>query len=176
WVSDLALVVRPHNRRIEGFVLEAGSGEPVSGAEVMSWHLDPQGNRVADGQGVRTDEAGMFSFAAAEQRPSLLRVRARIGDMVQELGSMQEYWSHALPEPEPQTQTLFFTDRALYRPGQTIQYKGICLRIDQAKDDYQVMAGTKLTVVFADPNGKEIARREQECNDYGSFSGSFTAP
>jgi len=31
WVSDLALVVRPHDHNIEGFVLEANSGEPVGG-------------------------------------------------------------------------------------------------------------------------------------------------
>jgi hypothetical protein len=53
---------------------------------------------------------------------------------------------------------------------------GICLRVDQAKDNYETLAGRKLTVVFTDPNGKEIAKAEHQCNDYGSFSGSFTAP
>ena len=33
-----------------------------------------------------------------------------------------------------------------------------------------------MTVIFADANGKEIARQTQRTNDYGSFSGSFTAP
>src|SRR5213075_1045209 len=117
-----------------------------------------------------------FSFAAAAQRPSLLRVSAELGGVRHELGSMQEYWSQPVPKPEPSSQTLFFTDRALYRPGQTVQYKGICIRIDQTKDDYQLMVGEKLTIVFADANGKEIARTERECNEYGSFSGNFTAP
>src|SRR5204862_6455015 len=76
----------------------------------------------------------------------------------------------------PSDQTIFFTDRASYRPGQTIQYKGICLHVDQERDDYQLLARQELTVIFADPNGKEIARQEQRCNDYGSFAGSFTAP
>ena len=176
WVSDLALIVRPYDQRLEGFVLQAGAGEPIAGAEVMSWHLDPQGNRVPDGPALRTDTNGMFSFAAAAQRPSLLRVSAELGGVRHELGSMQEYWSQPVPKPEPSSQTLFFTDRALYRPGQTVQYKGICIRIDQTKDDYQLMAGEKLTIVFADANGKEIARTERECNEYGSFSGNFTAP
>src|SRR5205814_10458574 len=47
WVSDLALVVRPREGNIEGFVLEANSGEPLSGAELMAWELDNQGNRIA---------------------------------------------------------------------------------------------------------------------------------
>ena len=48
--------------------------------------------------------------------------------------------------------------------------------MDQKQDNYEVLAGRKLTVVFSDPNGKEIAKAEHQCNDYGSFSGSFTAP
>ena len=76
----------------------------------------------------------------------------------------------------PAAQTVFFTDRAIYRPGQTIQYKGICLWVDQAKDNYEVLKGEQLTVVFKDVNGKEVARQKQRANDYGSFAGSFTAP
>ena len=79
-------------------------------------------------------------------------------------------------EPRPEARTIFFTDRAIYRPGQTIQYKGICLWVDQAKDNYEVLKGEQLTVVFKDVNGKEIARQKQRANDYGSFAGSFTAP
>jgi uncharacterized protein YfaS (alpha-2-macroglobulin family) len=176
WVSDLALVVRPHNRNIEGFVLEANSGEPIQGGEVMAWHLDNNGNRVPTGPAARTDENGFFSIRSAEHRGSLLRVRAKIGDTQHELGSMQEYYSYQMHQPEPNEQTVFFTDRALYRPGQTVQYKGICLRVDQSKDNYETLAGRKLTVVFSDPNGKEIAKAEHQCNDYGSFSGSFNAP
>ena len=35
WVSDLALVTRTRDGKIEGFVLKADSGEPVTGAEVV---------------------------------------------------------------------------------------------------------------------------------------------
>ena len=176
WASELALVVRPHNQRIEGFVLEANSGEPVTGAEVMSWHLDDQGDRVPTSPAVSTDTNGFFSFPSKEYRGSLLRVRAKIGDVQHELGSMQEYNSYPMHEADPHDQTIFFTDRTLYRPGQTIQYKGICLRVDQRGDNYELLRGRKVTVVFSDPNGKEIAKAEHACNDYGSFSGSFTAP
>ena len=43
-------------------------------------------------------------------------------------------------------------------------------------DDYHVIAERGLSVIFADVNGKEIARQKTKTNDYGSFSGSFTAP
>ena len=78
--------------------------------------------------------------------------------------------------PKPFEQTVFFTDRSLYRPGQTIQYKGLCLAVDQEQNNYKTIANRALTVIFTDPNNKEIARQQVKTNDYGSFSGSFTAP
>ena len=71
---------------------------------------------------------------------------------------------------------MFFTDRSLYRPGQTIRYKGLLHRVDQEADDYHTIPNRTLTVVFIDSNGETIERQNQRSNDYGSFSGSFTAP
>jgi uncharacterized protein YfaS (alpha-2-macroglobulin family) len=171
WVSDLALIVRPRNGQIEGFVLEALSGEPLKGAEVQTWFLNGNGNRVAEP--VRTtDENGFFSFSSRRDRGYLIRVRHN----GRELGSQQEYASYAYERQERSSQTIFFTDRAIYRPGQTVQYKGICLRVNPEADDYRLLRGQTVTVIFNDPNGKEIARQERQCNDYGSFSGSFIAP
>lgn len=171
WVSDLGLVVRNHDRNFEGFVLQANSGEPVAGAEVMGWYLDNQGNRIA-APVLATDKNGFFSLPTVAQRGYVLRVRYQ----GQELGSREYYPAYVNPGPAAVVQTIFFTDRALYRPGQTIQYKGIVLRVDSAKDNYETLAGRKVSLVFDDVNGKEIARAEHRANDYGSFSGSFTAP
>src|SRR5208337_5071601 len=173
WVSDLALVLRQGEGRLGGFVLEANSGEPVEGAEVSVWHLDNQGNRIAD-TGLRTDENGQFSMKPAQNRAYLFRARHE----GRELAMPEDWWNYwQVPEPErPWAQTMFFTDRALYRAGQTIQYKGICLWVDHEKDNYEVLKGEELTVIFKDGNGKEVARQRQRANDYGSFAGSFTAP
>jgi hypothetical protein len=171
WVSELALVVRSRHGRIEGFVLEANSGEPIPGAEVAAWHLDAGGNRIPIPH-LSTDTNGFFTFAPKLGANYLIRVRHN----GRELASQDEYSAWRPERHGAASQTLFFTDRAIYRPGQTIQYKGICLHVDQEKDDYNLLAGTELTVVLADPNNKEVARQKHRCNDHGSFAGSFTAP
>src|SRR5205085_4801976 len=38
------------------------------------------------------------------------------------------------------------------------------------------ISGRSVKVIFQDVNGKEISRQAVKTNDYGSFSGSFTAP
>ena len=72
--------------------------------------------------------------------------------------------------------THFFTDRAIYRPGQTIRYKGVTANFDKKTNEYAVLPNRSLTVQFLDVNGKEIEKQVHKTNDYGSFNGSFTAP
>ncbi len=170
WVSDLALVLRLRDSMVEGLVLDARSGEPLAEANVQTWERSPQG-LLTPGPERTTDTNGCFSFKAPGQGYVL---RARWGD--QALATGERYAWPQTEAPQPAAQTVFFTDRALYRPGQAIQYKGICLRADPAKDDYHVLANQRLTVVFSDVNGKEIARAPQQANDYGSFAGTFLAP
>ncbi|MBI4661607.1 MAG: hypothetical protein HY735_22520 [Verrucomicrobia bacterium] len=171
WVSDLALLLRPRDGNLEGFVLEANSGEPVTGAEVQAWMTDNQGNRRAQLL-KKTDTNGFLSLDAIEKASYSVRVRHN----GRELASQQDRYVGPSDVARPFERTVFFTDRAIYRPGQTIQYKGICLRVAQDQDSYDVLADRQLTAIFSDPNGKEIARQLHRCNDYGSFAGSFIAP
>lgn len=172
WVSDLALVVRHRAGRLEGFVLDANRGEPLEGARVQGWYLNAQGLRVAVPT-AQTDSLGFFTLAAPEQRGVL--IKATLGDRAVATAEEHHAWRDTTPE-RASTRTVFFTDRAIYRPGQTIRYKGICLRADPARDNYEVLPGQRLTVVFYDANHQEVARQEVQANDYGAFSGSFTAP
>ncbi len=173
WVSDLALVVRSRAGRWEGFVLDAASGRPLPGATVNAWYLNQRGERVRV-PAQTTDDAGTFAF----DRPRVSRAylfQAKYRDQTVAMGN--DTWWGALPEPHrPEEHTTFFTDRVLYRPGQLIQYKGICIVADPDKDRYEPLAGRELTVLLRDPNGREIARAQHRANDFGSFAGAFTAP
>ena len=174
WVSELALVMRSHwgEDRIEGFVLSAVEGEPVAGARVQAW-LRERNGRFSAGPSATTDDNGLFSLRSGAERGFLLY--ATHGD--RELSASNEYYARVYNDRVgPFEQTIFFTDRSLYRPGQTIRYKGLCVRIDQEEDDYDVVSNRSLTVTFHDSNGQEIERQNHRTNDYGSFSGSFTAP
>jgi uncharacterized protein YfaS (alpha-2-macroglobulin family) len=171
-VSDLALVKRTRGSAIEGFVTEALSGEPLDQAEVAVWRIDDRGNTRPE-QPLKTDRDGFFALKSSNGR-FLFRIR----HADRELGTFYETGLYAPTEQpnDPVFQTMFFTDRALYRPGQIIQYKGLCLRVDQKHDNYELLKGEELTVALMDGNGKLVSRQKRRANDYGSFSGSFIAP
>lgn len=173
WVSDLALVMRTEwgKGKVEGFVLQAKSGEPVANATIKTWVRQNTGG-VAPGPETKSDQNGLFEVRGDQRGYFVLANKDG-----QELATTHEYSNYTYPNNyRAHTQTILFTDRSLYRPGQTINYKGICLLADTRADDYKVTPGRKVTVVFNDPNGKEVGRKDATANDYGSFSGSFTAP
>ncbi|MFM7072051.1 MAG: alpha-2-macroglobulin family protein, partial [Planctomycetota bacterium] len=174
WVSDLAVVVRNFHGQgfIEGFVLEARTGEPIANASVRSWSQRGQLPRTP-GMPVKTDANGLFRLDDVLNTGALLDVTAGPRRLV----TGQSYGAYAQQGfQEPIVRTFFFTDRSIYRPGQTIQYKGVSVFADQQADKYASYANQPVTVALVDVNGKEVERQVHRTNAFGSTSGSFTAP
>ncbi|MFO0934904.1 MAG: alpha-2-macroglobulin family protein [Gemmataceae bacterium] len=176
WVSDLALIFRQNtgSGKLEGFVLKNQSGDPVNGATIRTWKRDNRNNQFVVGPVGKTDANGRFAIAI-DQNTSWAAMAEFNG---QKLASETDHYvyrnlGNRIPQ---QGQVAFFTDRAIYRPGQSVKFKGIAMRIDQEKDNYSTVANQKLNVIFSDVNGKEIAKLDVKTNEFGSFSGSFTAP
>lgn len=70
--------------------------------------------------------------------------------------------------------TFFFADRGIYRPGQTVYFKGIML--NETGGEYNLNPGQKTTVFFYDANYQKVSSLDLTANEYGSFSGSFVIP
>ncbi len=176
WVSDLALVIRTENGAgvLEGLVLDAQSGEPLAGAEVRAWRPKQGGRGVWEALNAKTTAAdGAFRYENVKAANYL--VHARLGSRALASGDARGIYRRDERE-KPYTRTLFFTDRSLYRPGQTISYKALCIEVDTNKNNYRAVANREVTVLLRDANRKEVGRRTLRTNDHGSASGSFTAP
>ena len=74
---------------------------------------------------------------------------------------------------EYNTNVSIFTDRAIYRPGQTVFYKGIGV---VTNGDEKRIATGQVRVSFLDPNGQSVGESSLNYNEFGTFNGSFTIP
>ena len=83
-------------------------------------------------------------------------------------------YQQSRPDKKIYLQTFFFTDRSIYRPGQTVFFKGIMLETIAEKNSIRINQST--TVTMYDVNGQKVAEQKLTTNEYGTFSGSFTAP
>ncbi|MEZ4918344.1 MAG: alpha-2-macroglobulin family protein [Saprospiraceae bacterium] len=69
----------------------------------------------------------------------------------------------------------FFTDRSIYRPGQTVYFKGLMLGFDKDRIP-EIIKNELVRVVFYDANGQKVESLDLRTNDYGTINGAFTAP
>ncbi|WP_348823573.1 alpha-2-macroglobulin family protein [Flavobacterium aestuarii] len=68
----------------------------------------------------------------------------------------------------------FYLDRAIYRPGQTVYYKGIAIQKKNNKSS--VVANTTFKITIQDPNYSNFKEFDVTTNEFGSFSGEFVLP
>jgi len=173
-VSPLALVSRARDAGddvvIDAWVLDAVTGDPVPGAEVSVWVENEKTEKLAAAQTVLTDANGQAQLTGEYDDGMLLAKHDKHFAMTEDVSAQSEYIETV------KATTFLFTDRAIYRPGQTIQFKGIHARCDTAKNDYRTLPDVKRTVVLKDSNDRELGKLDVVTNAFGSFSGSFTAP
>lgn len=69
-----------------------------------------------------------------------------------------------------------FTDRVLYRPGQTAYFKGVVGVLDGENQTKKVLSDTRLLVIATDNNKVELYKKEFITNEFGSFADSLVIP
>ncbi len=86
--------------------------------------------------------------------------------------SNTSYYQEQLRET---TDILFFLDRSIYRPGQTIYFKALAM-VRDAKRNPRILSGNKIDLTLTDANGQALSTKSFTSNEYGTFHGSFVAP
>ncbi len=70
--------------------------------------------------------------------------------------------------------SFLFTDRSIYRPGQTIYFKAIAMKTTENKSE--VLADENASVTLYNVNGEEVKILTLKTNDFGSVAGEFILP
>lgn len=83
-------------------------------------------------------------------------------------------WQNVKDKEYDYSHTIFFLDRAIYRPGQTLYFKGLVFKTDGKNPE--IMPNSRHTVTFYDVNSQVVAQKEIVTNEYGTFNGTFTTP
>jgi 5-hydroxyisourate hydrolase-like protein (transthyretin family) len=172
-VTSLAMTTRLQiDGSIEGYVVDAVSGAPVADIQVGGWFARHDLQDPAS-VSTKTDAEGRFQLRALAEGGNFLVVASRGLERAVSRGWTRR---HNVPAEESLDSAVMFTDRAIYRPGQTVFFKGICCRINASTAKYETIPNKHASVVLNDPNGKEVSRLAVVSNARGSFSGTFIAP
>ncbi|MCX6234720.1 MAG: MG2 domain-containing protein [Bacteroidetes bacterium] len=181
WISNISYINRQAgDGSIEFYVLDREKGTPLAGVNIQTFYRNYDYNQrrydLQPWNTYTTGEDGFFTIPAllprTDSKSFIIRFAAGNDTLITD-----NYFYQYGRSPEPQKmrpKTFFFTDRAIYRPGQTVYFKGIVIETDGKINE--ILPGYKSSVRFYDINGQKISEVAVISNDYGSFNGSFTAP
>ena len=171
-VSGLLRADSDRSGRTLARVLDRATGQPRVGETVRVVNIDgQQQGRKTTVSTSRTDARGEASVSVPSSQPWRYRIEAGEGEASVTLGGQQRTYDGT---PTQQPQALVFTDRALYRPGQSIQFKAVVFRSDGRQG--RVMAGQTVRATLTAANGTEVATATLVTSEFGSVSGTFAAP
>ncbi len=151
------------------------NGGSVPNAEVSVYARD--GTLISRG---RTDANGLYRTQVSRD-PQPLIVVARVGDDLTATGLSNEWLSRGHPwwwwwRPAPQAPdyaVYIYTDRPIYRPGQTVFFKAILRRDDDAQLSLPP-EGTPVTVRLRDARNNVVRTVTMTTNAFGTVHGQFS--
>ncbi len=181
------LVVSRHNLSLKTTATEAlvwatdlRSGDVLPDLSVVV--MDEGANVLAEG---KTDRDGLFVGDEHEPVDPWEPVFAFVGDpdhpdqnfavAINQWNDGISPWDFSVPVEDylQPFAAYFFTDRAIYRPGQTVYFKGILREDDDAH--YSLPTGdAKVSVTIWDPQGTKVFEDDLPVNDMGTVNGEFT--
>lgn len=152
-------------------VLEGEHGHAVANADLELWQLDYQkGHHRVDV--VRTGAEGQAHFGPPSNASYFFV--ARRGEA---LGlDLNNHYLYGRETQHAVSGALVYTDRSVYRPQQSIQWKVVLYGGPGDGSRLKVRAGEKVRVSLHDVGGQEVGTVEVTTNAFGSAAGEFSIP
>ena len=181
YVSNIAYIKNNYHGY---YVVNRLSGKPISKALVLvqknEYDYENRKNYTTRLATKTTDENGFFNVDGIANNSSISFVIETKADRLQIQEQEYIYYSdneQRVKPTKPIQQTFFFTDRAIYRPGQLLFFKGITISKNVVTQKATVFTSKdSVTVYLNDVNGKKIDSLRLLHNSFGSFAGKFNIP
>ena len=176
-VSGLGYIVDQMNHKNTVVVVDRKTGKTVEGVTVelyrREWDYKTRERKVTIVTTVKSDKNGKVFLNDKVKDNNRFFINLRKDDDVL-LSEGAFFLSTPYKNNSEHYSTTLFTDRAIYRPGQTVYFQGIVTR--RQGEDLSLVNNYSEKVSFRDANWQEITSASFTTDEYGSFSGSFVIP
>ena len=87
-----------------------------------------------------------------------------------------EAWNYGYAQrvEKPHTEIYMYTDRPIYRPGQTLYYRGVVRQAFNGR--YDLPTVNTIPILLNDANGTQLATINAQLSPFGTFNGQFDLP
>lgn len=175
-VSDLAFIKRMNTpNTVTLYVLDRITGQPKNNVIVKVYNHKWAGSGYSMDltNTVKTDNTGLSSYTTGFDVSNEITFFER-GRDVYFNSSQNAYYNSDIKFGSEKRKLNFFTDRSIYRPGQTVYFKGIAYY--STGKQQEVAANAEFEVELLNANSQKIVIKRLKTNEFGSFAGDFILP
>lgn len=172
-VSDMALISNDSNSNETFQIINRNNGKPLPVVN-LSIQYQEKYNQPFITKSMVTNDKGEISIAKSNNRYINLSIVAKHGNETAYFDNLHINQKYTDRDKDVDYKAFLFTDRSIYRPGQTVYFKGIVIKNDKGKSE--VVANQNVEVVLYDANDDDIKTLELKTNKFGSVSGEFILP
>ncbi len=170
-VSRLATMARTVEGKRELLVTDRISGKPIERAVVSFYQYKKEDAILLES--FKTDKLGLATSDNMKNENYVYQVTyGNDNALITSSVPWASYYSQS--DPRKETDVTLFTDRSIYRPGQTVYVKGIAVKT--SREDSEVIKNKTIKLTFNDANWDEITTKTVKTNDFGSFTAEFIIP
>ncbi|MCT4629815.1 alpha-2-macroglobulin family protein [Winogradskyella sp.] len=172
-VTDLALIESNENDVINYQLIDRNNGKPITDATINLTYRNHRDKLLS--KVFSTDRNGKFSFKKDKNYYRAVDIKANYKDDTAFFGNyyIQRRYKHRAHN-DTQYNVFLFTDRSIYRPGQTVYFKGIATVTKDGKTEVNTDEAAK--VELRNVNGEVVSELQLKTNVFGSVSGAFILP
>ncbi|MCC1484728.1 alpha-2-macroglobulin family protein [Winogradskyella immobilis] len=173
-VTDLVLVESSEKEKYHYQVIDRNNGKPIVNAKVeLTYSLNNGSNRWTNQYTTNND--GKFIFNKDHSTYRDIDIKITHANDVANFDGFYIYRDYNQPKNNnTQHSTYVFSDRSIYRPGQTVYFKGIITQKNASITE--VASNKKVKATLHNVNGEQLSELEFTTNAYGSFHGEFVLP
>ncbi len=175
-VSDFGFMQRSNTPNLQHlYVLDRQSGMPQAGILVSAYEAKWKGNgyKYELKKQTKSDKEGLCKIPFTTNYAQHQMFFERGKDKYFSSASYANFHNR-IPSNSEKVQLSLLTDRSLYRPGQTVYFKGIAYYA--SKNRNEVDKSSAYEVVLYDANHQKISSKSFKTNEFGSFAGEFVLP
>ena len=176
-VSNLGYIVDQKDEKMTVVTVDRKSGKTVEGVTVelfrREWDYKAREHKTIILSTFKSDKNGRIVLDGKVGTYNSFGINLRKGDDIL-LSERYFHLNERYKDNSEIYETKLFTDRAIYRPGQTVYFQGIVTR--KQGEDVSLASNFSEKVSFRDANWQEISSANFSTDEYGSFSGSFVIP
>ncbi|AXP79636.1 MG2 domain protein [Mariniflexile rhizosphaerae] len=174
-VTNLALVETETEAHKTFQVIDRNNGKPISNASVELSYTE-NNNRSIQYENLSTNNLGEINIEKTKDRYRNLSVKVKYGNDTAYFGDYYVTPKYKTEKEETEYKAFLFTDRSIYRPGQTVYFKAIAIKTNPNDGKSEVVANEPVYATLYDVNDDEIKELEFKTNEFGSVSGEFILP